>query len=194
MPIEIREIGPERLAEYAAIPIAFDVSSALEADLVEGGLGGITLHETRVRSPYIKDYDGYAEQGPQRLHRRFNLENWGIFLALEGSRNAGGAMVAFDTPDVHMLEGRRDLAVLWDLRVHPDRRRQGIGTLLFGHAAGWARGRGCRSLKIETQNINVPACQFYRKQGCRLGVIHRHAYAQSPGIEHEVMLLWYLNL
>ena len=102
--------------------------------------------------------------------------------------------MAFNTPGVHMLKGRKDLAVLWDIRVHPDFQRNGIGTKLFNYAAKWSREKGCRQLKIETQNVNVPACRFYAKQGCRLGVINRYAYAGHPKVGHEVMFIWYLEL
>ena len=92
-----------------------------------------------------------------------------------------------------MLAGRDDIAVLWDIRVHPDHRRSGIGTALFAEVVKWSRQKSCKYLKIETQNINVPACRFYAKQGCRLGEINRFAYIE-PRVAHEVMLVWYLNL
>jgi GNAT superfamily N-acetyltransferase len=90
-----------------------------------------------------------------------------------------------------MLEGRRDLAVLWDLRVAPEARGQGVGAALFQAAEAWAAARGCRQMKVETQNVNVPACRFYASQGCVLGAIHRFAYPELP---HEVQLLWYRDL
>ena len=99
--------------------------------------------------------------------------------------------MAWNTPGVDMLEGRRDLAVLWDIRVHRDHRCRGVGTQLFKRAAAWARERGCCFLKIETQNVNVPACRFYAAQGCELGAINRHAYAECPD---EVELVWYVDL
>jgi GNAT superfamily N-acetyltransferase len=100
-------------------------------------------------------------------------------------------VLAFDTEGLEMLEGRQDLAVLWDIRVHPDHRRHGVGQALFSAAETWARARGCRQLKVETQNINLPACQFYYKQGCVLGTIHRFAY---PNLSEEVQLIWYKDL
>ena len=72
-----------------------------------------------------------------------------------------------------MLEGRRDLAVLWDIRVSPEARRQGVGSALFERVAAWAQLHGCRQLKIETQNTNVRACRFYERQGCQLRAIDR---------------------
>ena len=47
---------------------------------------------------------------------------------------------------------------------------------------------------IETQNINVNACRFYAKQGCKLGGINRYGYGDHPQVKHEVMLIWYLDL
>ncbi len=91
-----------------------------------------------------------------------------------------------------MLVQRHDLAVLWDIRVSPDRRGQGIGRAYSG-VQPWAE-RGCTQMKIETQNVNVPACRFYHSQGAGLGEIDRYAYAGHPAVGHEVMLAWYLDL
>ena len=52
--------------------------------------------------------------------------------------------------------------------VAPDAGRQGVGTALVRHAEAWGVARGCTELKIETQDINVPACRLYAARGCRL--------------------------
>ena len=88
-------------------------------------------------------------------------------------------------------ESRDDLAVLWDIRVHPELRRTGIGSQLFRSAVEWARQKGCKQLKVETQDINVPACRFYAAQGCELRTVNPDAY---PDLPHETQLLWYLHL
>jgi len=193
MGIEVVERGAEVLEGYAEIPIRFRVESVLRVAPIDDGLGGLQMTEARVDKPYVKDYDAMKGEGPTRWPKRFDVSNWGFFLAVDADRLVGGATVAFRSSDVNMLEGRDDLAVLWDIRVHPDRRGEGIGTCLFHEAAEWARARGCRQLKIETQNNNVPACRFYARQGCRLGSIVRRAY-DEPDLAHEVMLLWYLDL
>jgi len=109
-----------------------------------------------------------------------------------GGVPVGAAAVAFDTTGVFLLEARRELAVLWDIRVRPEAR--GAGILLFRHAAEWSKRHGCTQMKIETQNVNVPACRFYQRMGACLGEIHRHGYAAIPAVAHEVMLKWYLDL
>jgi GNAT superfamily N-acetyltransferase len=191
MGIQVKEITPQQLVDYAGIPSRVNVTSILEPDLVEGGLGGILLREVPLRSPYVKDYDSYGEL-PTDWPVRFDVSNWGFFLALAGGQPIGAAAVAFSTTGVFMLEERSDLSVLWDLRVRPSAR--GAGIPLFRHAAEWSRLRGCRQMKIETQNVNLPACRFYQRMGARLGEVRRFGYAAVPAVAHEVMLCWYLDL
>ena len=191
MKITIEEIPPFRLNEYDRVPQKVEVRSCLKPEQVEGGLGGILLREAPVETPYIKDYDAYGEH-PSDVTKQFNVSKWGFFLARAGKELAGAAMVAFDTTGVFMLEGRRDLAVLWDIRVRPQ--YKGTGIMLFRYAVEWARSRGCTQLKIETQNVNVPACRFYQRMGALLGEIRLYGYAAIPAVAHEVMLCWYLDL
>ena len=192
--IEIREVGPEALEQYAEIPISFHVESVFRVDEIAGGLGGLRLAEEPADKPYVKDYDECEQESPSSWTRRFDVSNWLFLMAFDGDRAVGGATVAFRSPNADMLQGRDDLAVLWDIRVHPDYRGTGIGSALFKHAVGWARGQGCKRLKLDTQNINVPACKFYAAWGCRLGAIDRHGYAGDARVAHEVMLNWYLDL
>jgi GNAT superfamily N-acetyltransferase len=187
--IEEEPIG--RLDEHATISTAFTVERILQVSMPDAGLGGVRLSEVQVDPPWVKDYDAIAGEGPTRWSRRFDTSNWGLLAAYDERRRIGGAVVAFDTAGVQMLEGRGDLAVLWDLRVHPDVRSRGAGSLLFRAAEQWSRSRGCRTLKIETQNINRPACRFYARMGCELRAIDRLAYPDFP---EETQLLWVKGL
>lgn len=187
-------IGEEpitRLDHHAEVPIAFLVERVLEVSLPQGGLGGIVLTEVPVEVPWVKDYDTIEAKGPARWAKRFDVRNWGLLAAHDGDHRVGGAVVAFNTDGVDMLEGRTDLAVLWDIRVRPEARSAGTGTLLYRGAERWARDRGCRTLKVETQNINVPACRLYRQMGCTLRTIDCFAYAD---LADEVQLIWVKEL
>ena len=126
--------------------------------------------------------------------KNFNTNAWRLFLAYENRTILGGATVAVSTPNLFMLDEREDLAVLWDIRIGSEFRRRGIGTHLLNSIIRWSKGKGCRQLKIETQNINVPACKFYAKQGCTLGGINFYRYTKNPVTKDHVMLLWYLEL
>ncbi|HEY0020443.1 MAG TPA: GNAT family N-acetyltransferase [Longimicrobium sp.] len=191
MDVQVREEPIAGLGQYARVPIAFEVREVLDLVVRDGGLGGFALVERPLDVPWMKNYDDYAGERPSRWAIRFDVSRWGLLTAHAEGRPVGGAVVAFNTPGVDMLEGRRDLAVLWDLRVAPEMRGRGVGAALFGAAEAWAVARECRQLKVETQNINVPACRFYARQGCVLGVINRFAY---PTLPDEVQLLWYKDL
>jgi len=190
MAVQITEESVDALADYAGVPIAFDVHTVLEVVGTDGGPRGLVLRERPLDAPYVKDYDA-ADGGPVSWPDRFDLAQWGLFIARDGARPVGGAAVALETSGVEMLVGREDLGVLWDLRVAPDARSRGVGAALFETAATWAAARGCRRLEVETQNVNVPACRFYERMGCALGAIHRFAYPDLPG---ETQLLWYKGL
>jgi GNAT superfamily N-acetyltransferase len=188
MNVKILEEPPSALAEYASVPIAFTVSEVLEVVQIDGGLGGIQLMPRPLAVPYVKDYDRDPENHPTHWPSRFDLTRWGILTAWVQGARVGGAVLAWDTPELDLLEGRRDLAVLWDLRVAPESRGRGIGAVLFRAAEQWAAARGIGWLKIETQNVNVAACRFYQSRGCILGGINRFAYPMLP---EETQLLWY---
>jgi GNAT superfamily N-acetyltransferase len=192
MPVTIRTIEADQFSLYDAIPNWFRVESVLRVEVIDGGLGGFRLGEEPVAEPFIKTY---GDDGPTDWAAGFDLGRWGIFLAADGDLPVGGATVAVDAP-VYPLDRfqRKDLAVLWDIRVHPDHRGCGVGSLLFDRAAAWARQNGRGQLGLETSSINVPACRFYAHVGCELGAIHRYGYAGVPQVAHEAMLLWYLDL
>lgn len=189
MRVEVNEEPLTALGEYATIPTAFEVSAVF--DVAGRGVGGFALTERRLDAPYVKDYDAIEGEAPALWAARFDLSQWGLLAARVGGRRVGGAAVAFDDPGLDLPEGRQDLAVLWDIRVSPETRGQGVGRALFAAAEAWAKARGCREMKAETQNVNVPACRFYMRQGCVLGAVNRSAY---PGLPGEIQLLWYKDL
>jgi GNAT superfamily N-acetyltransferase len=188
--MEIIEQSLALIDEYARVPIAFEVRSVLDVS-ARGEAPGFDLVERPIDPPFVKDYDAIAGNHPSGWAKRFDVSQWGMLCARIEGRRVGGVVVAFDTAGVTMLDGRRDLAVIWDLRVAPDVRRRGVGHTLFAAAETWARARGCRRLNVETQNNNVAACRFYARQGCALGAVHRDAY---PDLPDEVQLLWHKDL
>lgn len=195
MGLVIDEISAALYPLYDAIPIRYTVTSVLRVEVVDGGLGGFRLVEEQLTTPYVKDYDSQGDDRPTQWARNFDISRWEVLLAREDGLPLGGATVAVDSA-VYPLDHfqRHDMAVLWDIRVEPSMRGQGIGARLFRAATDWARSHGYGQLGIETQNVNVAACRFYARQGCELGAIHRFGYAGCPDVAHEAMLLWYLQL
>ena len=188
---EISEQSLTFLAGYGLISIAFEIKSILELSRSSNEIDGFTFRERHLTKPYTKDYDSIKGNRPADWLDKFDMANWGILKASVENIDVGGAVIAYKTENLHLLDDRDDLAVLWDIRVSPEWRGKGIGSALFEECAIWARLRGCRQLKIETQNINVAACKFYQSHGCELGAINRFAYPELP---NEIQLLWYKNL
>ena len=186
MRIEVTEGPVTTLEEYASVPIAFEVGSILDVKARDNRLAGLLVTERRLRVPYMKDYDSIEGAQPTEWPKHFDLSNWVLFAARVEGRRVGGAVVAFRTPALAMLEGRNDIAVLWDIRVAPEARGQGVGSSLFRAVEARARAEGGRQLKAETQNINVAACRFYARQGCTLRSVNHKAYARFPD---EVQLI-----
>lgn len=188
--IKIIQIQQGQLNEYSKISSTFKVSSILRINHLENGLGGIKIYEENIANPFIKDYDKYEK--PIEWKDKWNLENWGLFVAKNDTNETiGGVVIAYDTPEIHMLEGRKDLTVLWDIRVQAEYRGKGIGTLLFNKAVEYTKEKNCKIIKIETQNNNIDACKFYSKQGCYLEGIHYGVYKEFPD---EIQLLWYKRI
>ena len=186
---EIVEESLARLAEYGEIPIRFEVRSLFE---IKGeNPDSAVLVERPVEHPWVKDYDAIKGEGPTRWAERWDITNWGLLAAYVDERRVAGCVLAWNTDGISKLEGRDDMVVMWDLRVHPDYRGNGIGRRLFEAAVQWARDLRCRELQVETQDINVPACRFYERQGCHLLSINRNAYEAYP---EEVELIWSLVL
>src|SRR3569832_1498160 len=145
MRLDILEGPVANLDVYASIPISFVVKSRL--DVSQLWLGEIAEVPMDART---KDYD--TLESVVTLPVRFEVTNWGCLRAQipSDSHAVGGAIVAWNAPDVDMLQGRDDLAILWDIRVHPIFRGKGVGRALFEHAAMWAKDRGCTEMWVET--------------------------------------------
>ena len=187
--IEVIEVGLESLGKYALIPISFRVASVFE--VLETEAGTFQLSERELSVPLAKNFDELVGEGPANWPLYFDLSKWGFFLGKKQGVLVGAAAVAFDTPGVNMLEGRRDLGVLWDIRVDPEVRNNGMGRALLAAAENWARVRKCSELKIETQNVNVSACRFYESSGYTLRAIRKLAYPDFP---EEIQFLYYKTL
>jgi ribosomal protein S18 acetylase RimI-like enzyme len=184
MDVDIREEPLAELGGYATITIAFEVARVLD---VGGKSGAWTLTERPIDNPYIKDYDANEAERPSSWARRFDISKWVMLVARHEDQPIGVAVIAMDTPRLDMLDGRKEVAALWDIRVAPAHRGRHVGTALFDAVERAALERSCTLLKVETQNINVAACRLYEGRGCRLERVEPGAYPEFPD---EVRLIW----
>ncbi|MDP4199986.1 MAG: GNAT family N-acetyltransferase [Bacteroidota bacterium] len=187
--VQTQAATAKSIEEYCLVPMAFRVESRYIPRPTSGETPSWVLVEQPIAQPYLKDYDN--DEDPRDWASRFDLSNWVMISASDGAKRVGGAIIAFDTIGVDMLEGRSDLSVMWDIRVDPGYRRRGVGSTLFVEALNWSLTHGCREIKVETQDINVAACNFYQRMGCRLRSVHPGAY---PTLPDEIQFLWYREL
>lgn len=185
--MHIQQINSSKLSHYAKVPIAYEVTTTFQVCPIDNGLGGLQLVE-KPCSPYVKDYDLLPDCHPLSWTKQFDLDAWGLFVALENDQYVGGAAVAPEMEGV-----KRSAAILWDLRVHPDARSKGIGGKLLEMVIHWSKERGYKTLMVETQNVNTPACKFYSNKGFVLETIDQHGYGDTVG-EEETKLLWYKDI
>ena len=184
MKIEIRRERADMLAEYASIPIAFDIREVVD-------ISSLVLQSrslpTRAVAPRLKDYDALPDSDPASWRRRHRVDDW-VFLAArsEGTVIAGAVLIT-EPREVVALGGRAHNALLWDLRVTPEWRRRGVGHALLAAAEDAAREAGARALDVETQDTNVPACRLYASCGFSLIDVQPHGYAFPTD---EAKLLW----
>jgi GNAT superfamily N-acetyltransferase len=183
----VQESQPD-LEGYAAVPIAFDVREVMR--VIAQPAGRFRLDPAPVVNPWTKDYDA-LDDGPRAWPDRFDVSRWAFFAARIGDERVGAAAVIYRAPDVDMLRGRDDVAVLWDIRVVPAARGRGVGGALLNAVEAWARTRGARTLEVETQNINAPACRFYARHGFELFAVDPDAY---PDLPDETQLVWQKTL
>ena len=87
-------------------PMVFSIKSRYRVEHMDQGLGGWSLIEEPVDPPYVKNYD--EAEPPTRWLKHGDISNWAVFSAYDGQHRVGGAVVAWNTPVLHMLEARTD--------------------------------------------------------------------------------------
>jgi GNAT superfamily N-acetyltransferase len=190
MDVEVGLEDERALAEYASVPIHFRVERVVDVDALVASAGS-RVESRAVANPYIKDYDAYPDNGPLGWASRFDLSRWGFFGAYADGERVGGAAVAMRDSTIALLDGGDDLALLVDLRVDPSMRQRGVGRALLKAVVEWSVARGARRLLVETQDLNVPACRFYARNGFVLDAANRGVY---PDLPDETQLLWLREL
>jgi RimJ/RimL family protein N-acetyltransferase/GNAT superfamily N-acetyltransferase len=183
MNIEVLEDSPDGLKEYSSVPTAFEVRELFDAGDLAGDPRRRVMTVRAAESPFVKDYDAIPQNEPRHWLARSDLTGWKFFGARSDEARVGGAAMAFGA--------RRDLAVLWDIRVAPTSRHAGVGIALVNAIESWALEQKVSWLEAETQNVNVPAYQFYLKHGFTLTDVRRGAYPEFP---LEVQLLLHKRL
>jgi GNAT superfamily N-acetyltransferase len=131
--VDVRQESPAVLAEYSEIPIAFEVTAVFDVAPEPDKADRFALTPRRLAAPYVKDYDAAGEH-PTEWAKRSDVSAWGFFSAFVNEERVGRVTVARDVA-LDWLE-QADIAVLWDIRVHPAWRGRGVGTAMKCSSCG----------------------------------------------------------
>jgi len=187
----IKEVDKTYFELYDTISMNVDVRSEYRIKRIDNGLGGLLFEEILVE-PYVKDLSVYEHAVD--YEKEFDITNWRFYIAFDDEKPVGALTIAGKTEGLNMLSGRNDACVLWDIRVEDEYKHKGIGQKLFDKGILGAKEDGYRQMIIECQNNNVPACNFYKKQGALLSKIDMYAYYPESDIKDEIQMIWYLNI
>ena len=134
------------------------------------------LVEERLPYPLIKRY----EFQPADLEVR---RDWDCAVIAE----ADGKIVGFAAAQYVAWNHR---VILWHLYVAPAFRRMGAGLQLLEAVDEFARSKQARCLWLETQNVNYPAIQFYRRCGFALCGFDETLYDPDGSAQEETALFF----
>lgn len=101
-----------------------------------------------------------APLGPAELERVLARPNYQLFLA---QSNDGRVLGVATVQLVLASDLRATEALLWDLAVHPEHQRQGIGRALVEHVRQWAQAEGHSAAFVLAEGDDAEAIAFYRR-------------------------------
>jgi GNAT superfamily N-acetyltransferase len=120
------------------------------------------FREDAGRHDSLMDLGWPAQEGAAYYSALVNDEACLVTLARDGGHVAGHLIGKLSGPG-SMLTGR--IAVLESMRVAPDSRRTGAGSLLVRHFLTWARDRGAQQARVTAYAANDAAQRLYARHG-----------------------------
>jgi ribosomal protein S18 acetylase RimI-like enzyme len=112
----------------------------------------------------LGDYSrGHIDSGVEdRLRAMLERPQYAIFVAEQEGERVVGLLTASQR---WTLWHAGPCAIIEELVVDEDARRQGIGRALIEAAIEWARAQGCSEVEVSTDLDNTHAQAFYRQLG-----------------------------
>jgi ribosomal protein S18 acetylase RimI-like enzyme len=129
--------------------------------------------------PYVKDFR--AEFSNQDFERYQEILQEGLSLGAWQADQLVGVGIAG-------AEKWNRTLWIWEFHIQPAFRGLGIGRQLMNALADVGRSAEMRTMRVETQNTNVPAIRFYRSLGFHLEGIDVSFYSNDDLTSGEVAL------
>lgn len=179
--VDIFEVPITMLSHYERIHNGFWVKERVTRFTPTG------IETEFVIPPWYKDYDTEEANRPSSVVRQYDASTWTLVIASRNGKWIGGGLSILGCTEYDLAEHRDDIAIVHDFRVSEDERRKGVGRALWASIEKWGATHGATELRVETQDVNVPACRFYRTMGCKLHSIDQAAYGIGCP---ETQLIW----
>ena len=132
-----------------------DIDGVLES------VAGLFREDAGRRDPTV-DVDWAAAEGAGYCDALVGDEKALLAVARDGDRVVGHLVGRLSGPDSFR---RQRIAVLESMRVHPDFRDEGVGTLLVRHFLDWARAQDAVQASVSAYAANEAAVRFYHRHG-----------------------------
>lgn len=132
-----------------------------DVDAVVESVAGLFREDAGTRDPTV-DVDWPAQEGAGYCAALVGDGDCLLAVARDGERVLGHLAGKLDQPDSFR---RQRIAVLESMRVHPDARNAGVGTLLVRHFLDWARTREAVQASVSAYAANEAARRFYARHG-----------------------------
>lgn len=182
---------PCRALTQADIPRLGEIDANFESQrylavvkTVEGLNVTWRLGEQPLDPPFASSDYGLDERERGEIGARLQAAD-GLYLVVE---HAGRLIALLDVE----RERWRSTAMVWNILVDRQHRRQGLGKELMKRAVAWARKNKLRALVLETQTNNYPACCFYLQLGFKLCGVDDHFYSNDDiGVKEVAIFWWY---
>lgn len=129
--------------------------------------------------PYIKDFRGEVTPAELQEYRQIAAEGLSIG-AWDGDQPVGMGIASAQ-------EWNRTLWI-WEFHILPAYHHQGVGRQMMESLAENGRAAGMRTMRVETQNTNVPAIRFYRAVGFHTEGVDVSFYSNDDIVSGEVAI------
>lgn len=174
-PIVIKRLSEENFHDVDKCDGTFLVDS----ELAVYTRGGLIEYDIVAVDPYKKRYVADISRD---LRAYIDNIKGAVYLAYIEDKVCGQMILSLNWNNFALIE---------DLEVDVDFRRQGVGQGLLEQAKVWAKGMKLAGVTLETQNNNVPACLFYKRSGFDLCGFDRNLYKGMNPHTNEIALYWY---
>ncbi len=135
-----------------------------------------SLELVKLATPYVKRYDAPDDATFER------------YQTVVRQGYSSGVYMRDELIGLAIAEYQQwnDALTIWEFHIAEAYQGKGLGAALMSTVVDKARLEGVRMLICETQNTNVPAIRFYRRQGFKLEGIDLSLYSNSDWPDGEI--------